>query len=131
MHFINNQNTKTWIQVHGAYLAHYNFEPAETICDESSSFLGCIHFSILYFNATLVCHNKVDISKNHWDQRKEHFLLVANSFEKTYGTFGCTDAVTTSMAPLLTLPPPPLNLSHFIVFILKSFKSSGKINSFS
>ena len=92
LHFINNQNTKTWIQVHGAYSAHYNFEPAETICDESSSFLGCIHFSILYFNAALVCHNEVDISDNHWDQRKERFLSVGNSVEKTYGTFGCTDA---------------------------------------
>ena len=71
------------MQIHGAYSAHYNFEPAETICDESSSFLGCIQ---------LVCHNEVDISDNHWDQRKERFLSVGNSVEKTYGTFGCTDA---------------------------------------
>ena len=92
LHFINNQKTKTWRQVHGAYSAHYNFKPAETICDESSSFFGCIHFSILYFNAALVCNNEVDISDNHWHQRKKRFLSVANSVEKTYGTFGCTDA---------------------------------------
>ena len=92
LHFINNQNTKTWMQIHGAHLAHYNFEPADTICDESLSFLGCIHFSTLYFSAALVCHNKVDISKNHLDQRKKRLLLVVNSVENTYGTFGCTDA---------------------------------------
>ena len=92
LHFINNQNTKTWMQIHGAYSAHYNLEPADTICDESSCFLGCIHFSILYFNATLVCHTEGKIGENHWSERKKHFLWVANSVEKTYGTFGCTDA---------------------------------------
>ena len=88
---MNNQNTKTWMQIHGAYSAHYRFEQADTICDESSCFLGCIHFTILYFNTALVCHREGKLD-TEWTARKKRFLLVENTVEKTYGTFGCTDA---------------------------------------
>ena len=91
LHFMNNQNTKTWMQIHGAYSAHYSFEQADTICDESSCFLGCIHFTILYFNAALVCHREGRLETD-WDSRQKRFILVGNTVEKTYGTFGCTDA---------------------------------------
>ena len=91
LHFMNNQNTKTWMQIHGAYSVHFSFEQADTICDESSCFLGCIHFTILYFNAALVCHRE-GILDPEWEMRQKRFVRVGNTVEKTYGTFGCTDA---------------------------------------
>ena len=79
------------MKIQGVYSAHYSFEQADNICDESACFLGCIHFTILYFNAALVCHREGKLNAE-WAARKKRFLLVANTVEKTYGTFGCTDA---------------------------------------
>ena len=47
--------------------------------------------TILYFNAALVCHTEGKIADD-WPERQKRFLSVADSVEKTYGTFGWTEA---------------------------------------
>ena len=88
---MNNQNTSSWLQIHHVYTAHYQFQQTDTICDESSSLLGCVHMTILYFNAALSVGTE-GTSNGNWDLRKEKFQSVADAVELNYGKFGSTEA---------------------------------------